>query len=631
MPEKAPVPATSEKEEAKKLPFHEEIAGKMIDKYVGDIDDDTRGYMTAVIADEVKRIHNTYQSQPRTDEILDAQKKEFAELITSLRRDGDPVSEGSTSSVEATKDASKEANGTKDTPEATSETETPKSENEAKAAAARELPTTKELKSAAKDPEVGFVKRSWNALNFRAGLGIMSAYDFVAKRREKHMEKARPMDGETKEEYEKRIRKMGRRANLGAAAIAGAVLIAKYGIPALREINGGHMPGFGEQAADQATQVSVSGVGHSDPTELKPGTDPSDYNQGNGVDQYGHNFNPEDIKFGGYNASLDDFYDQGKVREHNWGTPLEQMAGDSKFNNIAGVEDLINRQDNSPARTGVAYTEMFSYDGAKMDSLKQELGLPSDASQAEVQRAFDEYGKTHPEWFEAKSQEVQDLMRNSNWSNETHDSVGSYSQVDADGNIRTRGDLVMAYDPHVTGPNGEPVKLAVQEFKGTDGQMHKVYWNIECGQICHPNVKNLVEVVVPKGTIVASTEQSAAPAVHTETTPAPEGNGPAPQPEQPQVPGVPGTPDVPTTPDNPGGGGETPETPITPEPKNEQQNILNNPNLREGLGNADDRFDSGPLKEATTPQDTYVPNLQTPVDSSPTDSQPAANSGRVED
>ena len=471
------------------------------------------------------------------------------------------------------------------------------------------LPTTKEVEDAAKELEengtkAGIIRRSWDALNFRAGMGLYAVGDFMARRKKQGEQKRKRLEDETDEQYEARLKKQGRRAIIGGAAIGALYLGARFvtmragadtsGFDGYAEvINGESGQGeFGQGSLGTFTEgLPVDSVENNDlsalPTEKEvvAAGAPSARETAEAPDRFAESAERGGIDtftgtmFDGYDPAEDAFNMPGKTGEANWGAPIPaELATDAHFN-VAGLDELVGQSwATSPEQLATVAAELGvdGFDTSTIEGMAEQL-------------------KSNPEYAQDVYTNMLDILNDPNTRISEGEPLipgtyGSYYETMVDGNG------VISYD-HVINEPGSTIKI---EYTDKNGVARVIELKRECGgQVIH---RHPVEESVPMG------GGSYNPAPHTENTP-PQGGG---TPEVPATPpeNVPPIVENPPVVDNPPTGGETPPPPVTLEPKDETLDINVNPLLPEQLqmGDQAGTITAGELDlEPVEPPATYIP------------------------
>lgn len=606
MQEKAPKPAASE-EEATKLPLHEEIAGEIIDRFGGDIDDETRKDMTEIIGTKVKNIHNKYSQQSDAQE---AQKAEFAALIASLRKDTD-------SSGAAEGDATVEHAPTaraKGAPEDAAAYDydvinTPKESTE----------TYEQVGSRAR-AVMGIDSTPKSLSETIAGVqarGMIGLGNMIAAVKDRHQTRLDELTPEEKEKRHKRLMRVAKAVPVMAAVGLVGAYLTRIGI-SVETDDVMALGGGGNTAPHTVENHDINLAAFDDKTNMN----------------VGGSINFEDFLHKPFNGS--DVYMSGHVGPKefagDFGPALRAMTEDQAM--PPGWTDLMQRGKTSEA-TGLA-------------NMVSGLGLDGEGTNMADRNALADLYEHNPAAQQHGFEQLEQAIKDGKFTVSYEDINQPYDTT------WVTSDKTIAYKESMTLGG----KMIV--FTDTDTG-EKRFFRTNCGGFQEIFFKSAPQSTEPSAAIpqvsapAPVVEQSVRPI--GEVAPVPKGGGPAP--EQPQIPGGPGTPGTVTPPE----GGGTPDKPVDTVPKVEPRNIYNNPGLADGLGNADDRFTSGELKEATEPGATYTspaqpqetaptggpavapeadvaqsnhdaaavdPNLATPVDTDPTDNQPAANNGSVE-
>lgn len=452
------------------------------------------------------------------------------------------------------------------------------------------LPTTAELKK--NEGKLNWRQKARRLLGIPsvyAGLGIAKLIDATQRRNEQYQKKSLQQEGETKEQYEKRLRKYDRNATLGAVAI-GAALI---GVKALTK----------SEAFD-----GVFGGGSNKPevVTLAPdgGTDTTTDARGE-LDQYGRHMdtNTHEADGGGqteaggssefiYNATEDPFYDENKTGVNNYGAPLE---ADPEFDveGVPGTAELRDSLIDSPNQLAVASAEMmqegFSRDN--LDGMGMEL-------------------MNNPDFAEMSYDQIAAILDSpeTKFSNGVLEAgtYGSYYQYEVD------GQLYNAYDPTVN----EDATTIIVDWKDANGEWHRTEFKRECGgQIIHRHP--VAESSMPMGGVEYTpqtvTTDYVPPVTYTEIPP--QGGGTPPT----------GTPPV-NPPVNPPEGGTPPPTIL--EPKVVAADINANSDLPEYLQMGDQAGTIQPGELDTKP---VAPPVEYIPDPAPSVSTEIANGAAPND
>lgn len=403
------------------------------------------------------------------------------------------------------------------------------------------LPTTAELKK--NEGKLNWRQKARRLLGMPAvyaGLGIASLIDASQRRNEKYQKKSVQQEGETKEQYEKRLRKYDRNVALGAVAIGAAVI----GLRALTKSEA--FDGLLEGGPNKPEVVTLTPEGGADSTTDTRGE----------LDQYGRHMDDDTPEAEGiqtetegsseftYNAAEDPFYDENKTGVNNYGAPLE---ADPEFDveGVPGTAELRDSLIDSPNQLAVASAEMmqegFSRDN--LDGMGMEL-------------------MNNPDFAEMSYDQIAAILDNpeTKFSNGVLESgtYGSYYQYEVD------GQLYNAYDPTVN----EDATTIIVDWKDANGEWHRTEFKRECGgQIIHrhPVAESSAPIGGAEYVPQTVTTEYVPPVTYTENPPQGGGNPPA------------DTPPV-NPPVNPPEGGGTPPPTIL-EPKDVAADINANSDL----------------------------------------------------
>lgn len=425
--------------------------------------------------------------------------------------------------------------------------------------APKDLPTTANVKKAAKSIDdnktrAGVTRRTWDFLNVKAGNGMYHVGEFLTRKNE---EGTKRKPEETDEQYEKRMKRKGTVATLGAVGIGASLLAWKF--VAMKA-------GMDPNAIDEAMvngEVGAENLGYGSLGPLNPEdiyNSTKDYPSGSldnltdsallgpleeqeagtltdiedatraaelgGVDMF------EGTMFDGYNPAEDAFNQPGKTGPNNWGVAVPTELAEGAQFDVAGLDELINQSWATSPEQLAAIAAERELEGFTMGNIEEM------AAQMKDNPAFAR--DTYMSMLEFLNAEDTVISEGAPLEPGTY---GSYYETMID------GDGVISYDNVVNEP-GTVIKI---EYTDENGVRQVMELKRECGgQVIH---RHPVEEVVPQGGA-----QPAAPQ-QTYTTPAethPVGGGAPPANNPPTDGGNPPIDNPPTGGGNPPGGGENP-------------------------------------------------------------------------
>lgn len=525
---------------------YKNIADTYIDSYAGDISDEERANLQANILERIKNIQVSTK-----DELV----KEYESIIAGLKHYAESRKEAETPVAEA---------------EAQNVAETEPEEGASPEQVGDELTPA--------DKKRNFVMRALIGANRWTGGKILMAQSWISEKRAKNANKYIQQEGESDEEYDKRMRRVGTRVNLAVVAIGGAFLgyqAARHLGLDLNPFDNGGAGNSGDKKAEGQPPIDgdTNHDGKLDPNELLELSNAShraetDFLNTNG--RHGNDFNDisgDELKNSaenlppGYDALMDQYN----------ASPRELAAQLDQFRDL-GIKfpDDIAELNRQPGEEYTAYVDRIT------DAMHNNQGLHDQA----VQFAGDQLA-------DKKAVPLDSPYRS--------------AYIEPDG----KGGYIVKWDDYVESPDPNDQIIMLGDGKGI---------RLPCGQ--------------PIELIPQEAPAPAAP-IYYEQQPAGQGGAPVENPggQGGETPSNPGHPETPVNPPTPG-----PETPVTPDDQKDWSKV---PNL-DGVTPLPLDQDTTPLTDQPTPGDngTSSPDFQpgapnsTPgTDTGPDVSAPGATPG----